>query len=612
MTKNDKQIQTISEACVALCLVVTQWGGRTCLKEEDLGEDLNLPPDTVASLGSKKICPPKTLTIFNTLKARAERLLGKLGVNNVLGSKTYIVPESRLDEALEGLAEIEKDFNVALREFEKGYNVAIQQWLNENAEWRGLIEGSLLPVEDVIGKISFSYHGYAFGEASDSALQGTLKARLAGLTGRLFREVAQVAKETYARSFEDKEKVTQASLNPLVVLRDKLKGFAAMQPKVVPIVKDINRVLDAAPDNGLPIDGMALFGLQGMLLLLKDARSAMEYAEQRVAHPNDDLFGQWQASNGLTQEKADAMSQAAARLAEERKLATNARRAAARRKARQKKKREERKALAAEQQASLLTEETPEVEETAPDQSEQAPVEPAVEASVETSAEPTNEAPVDEPAVSEPHGLLNFDDYDPDVDEAEESLLNFDADGGGLGDDDDYNVLNFDDMTFITEPMEGTGLSFEVDGEGNALVNMGFGNGFVDLSSSAFPIELTDEASETEASASVKSVEAPVKPVVMKPSEAAPTTPAKKSKGDKPLTLLDFANNEVSVENIGSKDLGELVDGLPPTCSLGSTELDGKVTINNDAGPCLNGFVDSSMTDLLSELSDMQPWLKEL
>ena len=60
---------TVLDRLLAINLDISLWSARKKLTSEDFG-DVELPPDDLASLGSKRICDPERLRVFNALKAR--------------------------------------------------------------------------------------------------------------------------------------------------------------------------------------------------------------------------------------------------------------------------------------------------------------------------------------------------------------------------------------------------------------------------------------------------------------------------------------------------------------------------------------------------------------
>lgn len=307
MTTANIEVRSITEVGIVISLQISQWGGRKKLRSEDLGDNINLPPDTLASLGSKKICDPADLKIFNTLKARAETLLKKTGINNLVGKSCYIVPLAKAEDVVRELRAIRADFDQAKDKFFANYDLRLEEWLAANSEWRSIIENSLLSKNEVRHKIGFNWIAFSFTETAIPGLNSELDNKLSGLVGRLFFEISQVAKDSYEKSFDKKDTVGRKAMGPLKTLRDKLDGFSIVSPLVLPIVEDIDQVLAAVPDNGQPISGFPLLGLQGILSLLKDPKAAHDYAERKLAGmAGDDPFGSWQADNGFTMIPAPA------------------------------------------------------------------------------------------------------------------------------------------------------------------------------------------------------------------------------------------------------------------------------------------------------------------
>jgi ABC-type phosphonate transport system ATPase subunit len=81
---------TVLDHLVVVHLDIAIWTARKKLAATDLG-GAELPPEDLASLGSKRICNPEDLRTFGTLKARAVSLLDRNGVRFLNG---WAIPES--------------------------------------------------------------------------------------------------------------------------------------------------------------------------------------------------------------------------------------------------------------------------------------------------------------------------------------------------------------------------------------------------------------------------------------------------------------------------------------------------------------------------------------
>lgn len=83
---------TVLDHLVVVNLDIHIWTARKKLVPLDLG-GAELPPEDLASLGSKRICNPEDLRTFGTLKARAVNLLERNGIRFLSG---WAVPETRM------------------------------------------------------------------------------------------------------------------------------------------------------------------------------------------------------------------------------------------------------------------------------------------------------------------------------------------------------------------------------------------------------------------------------------------------------------------------------------------------------------------------------------
>ena len=116
---------TVLKHLTILRLDVNIWSARKKLTPADFGT-LDLPPEKLASLGSKKVCNPEDLRIFSTLKARAIALLDRHGVRFLGG---WGIPETCASRVIDGLDKIASDFITAKDEFLGRYDEAIRHWI---------------------------------------------------------------------------------------------------------------------------------------------------------------------------------------------------------------------------------------------------------------------------------------------------------------------------------------------------------------------------------------------------------------------------------------------------------------------------------------------------
>lgn len=192
---------TVLDHLVVVNLDIHIWTARKKLVPLDLG-GAELPPEDLASLGSKRICNPEDLRSFGTLKARAVNLLERNGVRFLGG---WAVPETRMDEIGVELAAIRDEFNTAKDSFLQRYEQSVQDWIARHPQWGSIIAGSTVSEEYVRSRMDFRWQMFRV-KAPDTA--GALKDDLQrdvdtlGLT--LFDEVAKAAGEAWQRCYAGK------------------------------------------------------------------------------------------------------------------------------------------------------------------------------------------------------------------------------------------------------------------------------------------------------------------------------------------------------------------------------------------------------------------------
>lgn len=158
---------TVLDHLVVVNLDIHIWTARKKLVPLDLG-GAELPPEDLASLGSKRICNPDDLRSFGTLKARAVNLLEGNGIRFLSG---WAVPDTRLPEIMRELAVIRDEFNTAKDAFLLRYDQSVQDWIAKHPQWGSIIAGSTVSEEYVRSRIDFRWQ--VFQVAQPAAVNAT-------------------------------------------------------------------------------------------------------------------------------------------------------------------------------------------------------------------------------------------------------------------------------------------------------------------------------------------------------------------------------------------------------------------------------------------------------
>ena len=272
----------ILDSLLALNLTISLWSARRKLTLEDMG-DAELPPEDLASLGSKRIADPESLRIFGTLKCRAFSFLDRHGVRFMSG---WAIPEDKAGEIVEGLIRIRDEFEQAKEAFLADYDQSIEAWIAKHREWSNIIRDAIVGSDYVRARMDFRWQLYRVAPLEQhpdttAVLEAGLAEEVTGLGGTLFGEIARTADDIWRRVYEGKTEVTHKALSPLKTLHNKLTGLSFVEPHVAPVADIIQTALKRLPAKG-NIDGADLLMLQGLVCLLKDSDTLIAHAQSLI------------------------------------------------------------------------------------------------------------------------------------------------------------------------------------------------------------------------------------------------------------------------------------------------------------------------------------------
>lgn len=259
------------------------YGARKKLKKEDLvlADGSKLPPEDLASLGSKRLLDPDRLTVFNRLKKEAERICLRVGTRFLGG---FAIPsESAAGITLE-LERIARDFARAKAEFLAGYDAAVTDWVVRHPEFAGIIEQAVDSVEFVSTRLSFDFLIVTVGvpEALPAEDIARLETKIGSLSEQMFYEISVEANHLIEQSLLGKDQVTRNALRPIRRMRDKLDGLGFLDYRVAPVVSTIDALLARIPDKGA-ITGSILQEIIATAMLLADPDKTRRHGEGLLA-----------------------------------------------------------------------------------------------------------------------------------------------------------------------------------------------------------------------------------------------------------------------------------------------------------------------------------------
>lgn len=273
------EIQQLLEHVVLVKVEANIYGARKKLKKEDLvlADGSVLPPEDLASLGSKRLLDPDQLTIFNRLKKEAERICLRVGTRFLGG---FALPESVATDVITELERISQDFASAKTEFLARYPAAVNDWVVRHPEFAGIIEQAVDSVELVSTRLSFDFLVVTVG-LPDTLPPATLKqleTKIGSLSEQMFYEISVDASQFIEQSLLGKDQLTRNALRPIRRMRDKLDGLSFLDYRIAPVVNVIDQLLTKMPDKGA-ITGGLLQEIMATALLLADPDKTRRHGE---------------------------------------------------------------------------------------------------------------------------------------------------------------------------------------------------------------------------------------------------------------------------------------------------------------------------------------------
>lgn len=277
-TLQSNKIQVLNKLLM-VGLEVNIWSARKKLREEDLGDDLQLPPAELASLGSKRIIDPDHLKPFETLKRRAVRLLQERGTQ-FMGA--YVIPEAIAGEVAAELETFEREFIDAKTSFLAAYDQSCSEWINrpwEKPEWREAICRAITPKAVVEARLGFRFSVWrVLPDESSPILTTGLEREVQGLSGQLFREIADEAEEISENTLRGTNSVTQKTVNRIWKMHAKLTSLAFLSPEVQGLADYLSKKLLALPQKG-KLNGSDFQSLFSLVLNMSDETKIAKLAD---------------------------------------------------------------------------------------------------------------------------------------------------------------------------------------------------------------------------------------------------------------------------------------------------------------------------------------------
>lgn len=234
---------TVIDKSIFVRLDFTLWSGRAKLTRDDIPDADKLPPEELASLGSKRLFDPTKLRPFGALKARAHALLERNGLKFCGG---YAIAADRADEIRDKLADIWQEFERTKTDFCAAYAAGCQEWMDAHPEWADILRNAMPGAHEMPSRFHFSYQFFQIqpaavlgGEGNDSYIT------VLDMGDKALGEICMMAKSIYEETFRDNRHELKAkSFKPIERLIAKIRAVAFTHPRVEAVGEMLTDALD--------------------------------------------------------------------------------------------------------------------------------------------------------------------------------------------------------------------------------------------------------------------------------------------------------------------------------------------------------------------------------
>lgn len=273
--------QKLSEKIFVIDAEINIWSGQRKLDATDirLGQGGELPPETVANLGNKKIADPKSLSPFHRIKTAMRRYLAEIGMPFLGG---WACPLDRFDEVKARMEQYQIEFGNAKTRFLSSYDSAVEDWIASNPNYESEIRRGVMHRDDVEKRIKFGFNTFKMVPAADSEGQ-RLERRVAGLGDDLLLEIAESAAR-FADQLIGREAISATTSITLKGLRDKIEGLAFLNGNLQPVADLLSDTLSGYQlhRDGRNIVAPFIYQVQAVALTLADVDRIEKFARGEI------------------------------------------------------------------------------------------------------------------------------------------------------------------------------------------------------------------------------------------------------------------------------------------------------------------------------------------
>lgn len=283
-TNNQTHTQVLDQLILVSLSEISCISGRKKLQRQDLGENAELPPEVMVSLGSKKVIDPQLINPFERFKNKAKKACLSYGVAFMGG---YAVPTDKVNALIDELKDVKQEFYDYKKEFLKA---DFNGWINSFEEkYRAiLVRDAAIDIGYMDSQIQFGFTAIHITPYGNAIIQDGFASQVKSLADEVYEDVASVA-DKFLKNLNSKDAISQHTLNPLRRSAEKLRTLAFIDPSVEGLCEYMSQVLDNLPLTG-KVTGQDYNNALSLLNNLRDPQAAKSFVS---------LLSNPQADSGL-------------------------------------------------------------------------------------------------------------------------------------------------------------------------------------------------------------------------------------------------------------------------------------------------------------------------
>ncbi|WP_272691368.1 DUF3150 domain-containing protein [Providencia sp. PROV132] len=283
-TNNQTHTQVLDQLILVSLSEISCISGRKKLQRQDLGENAELPPEVMVSLGSKKVIDPQLINPFERFKNKAKKACLSYGGAFMGG---YAVPTDKVNALIDELKDVKQEFYDYKKEFLKA---DFNGWINSFEEkYRAiLVRDAAIDIGYMDSQIQFGFTAIHITPYGNAIIQDGFASQVKSLADEVYEDVASVA-DKFLKNLNSKDAISQHTLNPLRRSAEKLRTLAFIDPSVEGLCEYMSQVLDNLPLTG-KVTGQDYNNALSLLNNLRDPQAAKSFVS---------LLSNPQADSGL-------------------------------------------------------------------------------------------------------------------------------------------------------------------------------------------------------------------------------------------------------------------------------------------------------------------------